>query len=403
VAEGVNPFFGNPNHVGISLVRAQMDLMFGQRASVGSDVVANRKVPELAVVIPTLNERANVSVLVQRLANALNGVSWEAIFVDDDSIDGTIDEVRRFARRDARIRGIRRISRRGLAGAALEGMLSTSAKFIVVMDGDLQHDETRIAEMLPLLRNREADVVVASRYCEAGQNLSGLSKIRHFGSQLATWLAEKLVKTSLSDPMSGFFALRREVVDRVARKLSPQGFKILLDILASSPNPLRVREIPFSFRPRLYGESKLDSAVALEYLSLLVSKASAGFLSIRLLMFSLVGLSGVAVNLAVLGTLLARHVGFVEAETAAVLTAMTSNYFLNNAFTYRERRLHGWRFFTGLISFAGLCSLGLVAAVGVSTLLYQAGSSWWLSGIASAAMGALWNYVATSAITWPVP
>ena len=389
--------------MGISLVRAQMDLMFGQRASVGSDVVANRKVPELAVVIPTLNERANVSVLVQRLANALNGVSWEAIFVDDDSIDGTIDEVRRFARRDARIRGIRRISRRGLAGAALEGMLSTSAKFIVVMDGDLQHDETRIAEMLPLLRNREADVVVASRYCEAGQNLSGLSKIRHFGSQLATWLAEKLVKTSLSDPMSGFFALRREVVDRVARKLSPQGFKILLDILASSPNPLRVREIPFSFRPRLYGESKLDSAVALEYLSLLVSKASAGFLSIRFLMFSLVGLSGVAVNLAVLGTLLARHVGFVEAETAAVLTAMTSNYFLNNAFTYRERRLHGWRFFTGLISFAGLCSLGLVAAVGVSTLLYQAGSSWWLSGIASAAMGALWNYVATSAITWPVP
>jgi len=229
--------------VGISLVRAQMDLMFGQRASVGSDVVANRKVPELAVVIPTLNERANVSVLVQRLANALNGVSWEAIFVDDDSIDGTIDEVRRFARRDARIRGIRRISRRGLAGAALEGMLSTSAKFIVVMDGDLQHDETRIAEMLPLLRNREADVVVASRYCEAGQNLSGLSKIRHFGSQLATWLAEKLVKTSLSDPMSGFFALRLEVVDRVARKLSPLGFKILLDILASSPNPLRVREI----------------------------------------------------------------------------------------------------------------------------------------------------------------
>ena len=244
---------------------------------------------------------------------------------------------------------------------------------------------------------------VASRYCETGQNLSGLSKIRHFGSQLATWLAEKLVKTSLSDPMSGFFALRREVVDRVARKLSPQGFKILMDILASSPNPLRTQEISCSFRPRLNGESKLDSAVVLQYLGLLVSKASGGLLSIRFLLFGFVGGSGVVVNLAVLAALLARHVGFAEAQTAAILTAMASNYFLNNALTYRDRRLHGGRLLIGLASFAALCSLGVVAAVGVSTLLYQAGTSWWLAGIAGAAMGALWNYVATSAITWPVP
>ena len=387
----------------MGVVGPRMDLMLGQRASAGLDALANQNaLPELAIVIPTLNERANVSVLVQQLARALNGISWEAIFVDDDSADGTIDEVRRIAGRDARIRGIRRISRRGLAGAALEGMLSTSAEFIVVMDGDLQHDETRIAEMLSLLQKGDADVVVASRYCEAGTEVSGLSQMRQFGSGFATRLAQMLLKTKLSDPLSGFFMLRREVLDRAAHKLSPQGFKILLDVLASSPSPLRIREMPFSFRPRLHGESKLDSAVVLEYLGLLVSKASGGLLSIRFLMFGLVGCTGVVVNLAVLGVLLARHIGFAEAQTAAILTAMTSNYSLNNAFTYRDRRLHGWRFLTGLVSFALLCSLGVIAAVGVSTLLYQAGASWWLAGIAGAAMGALWNYVASSAITWPV-
>jgi dolichol-phosphate mannosyltransferase len=387
----------------MGVVGPRMDLMLGQRASAGLDALANQNaLPELAIVIPTLNERANVSVLVQQLARALNGISWEAIFVDDDSADGTIDEVRRIAGRDARIRGIRRISRRGLAGAALEGMLSTSAEFIVVMDGDLQHDETRIAEMLSLLQKGDADVVVASRYCEAGTEVSGLSPMRQFGSGFATRLAQMLLKTKLSDPLSGFFMLRRDVLDRAAHKLSPQGFKILLDVLASSPSPLRIREMPFSFRPRLHGESKLDSAVVLEYLGLLVSKASGGLLSIRFLMFGLVGCTGVVVNLAVLGVLLARHIGFAEAQTAAILTAMTSNYSLNNAFTYRDRRLHGWRFLTGLVSFALLCSLGVIAAVGVSTLLYQAGASWWLAGIAGAAMGALWNYVASSAITWPV-
>jgi dolichol-phosphate mannosyltransferase len=380
-----------------------MDLMLSQRASVELRAPAAHNAPALAIVIPTLNERANISVLVQRLAGALDGISWEAIFVDDDSADGTIDEVRRIAGLDARIRGIRRISRRGLAGAALEGMLSTSAEFIVVMDGDLQHDETRIEEMLSLLQKGDADVVVASRYCEAGTEVSGLSPMRQFASGFATRLAQMLLKTKLSDPLSGFFMLRRDVVDRAAHKLSPQGFKILLDVLASSPSPLRIREIPLSFRPRLHGESKFDSAVVLEYLGLLVSKASGGLLSIRFLMFGLVGCTGVVVNLAVLGVLLARHVGFAEAQTAAILTAMTSNYALNNAFTYRDRRLHGWQFLTGLVSFASLCSLGVVAAVGVSTLLYQADASWWLAGIAGAAMGALWNYVASSAITWPRP
>ncbi len=386
---------------GTGALRPSVDLTRGQRAPAGLDAVAKLNNPELAIVIPTLNERANVSVLVQRLDYALNEISWEAIFVDDDSTDGTIDEIRRIARRDARIRGIRRISRRGLAGASLEGMLSTSADYIVLMDGDLQHDETQIVEMLTWLQRGEADLVVASRYLASGDVALGLSDFRRRGSRTANRLAQLVLRRPMSDPMSGFFMLRRDVVDRVAGKLSPHGFKILLDLVGSSPPSLKIREIPFVFRPRLHGESKLDSAVVLEYLGLLLSKASGGLLSIRFLMFGLVGSTGVVVNLGVLAVLLARHVGFAEAQAVAMLTAMISNYLLNNALTYRDRRRRGWRLITGLASFTSLCSLGLIAGVGVSTLVYQANAPWWLAGLAGAAMGAMWNYVASSAITWP--
>lgn len=355
---------------------------------------------ELAIVIPTLNERDNVVLLANRLVNALTGIAWEAIFVDDDSADGTIEAIRGLSRCDHRIRAIRRVSRRGLSGASLEGMLSTFARYIAVMDADLQHDETRLVEMLALLQSGDADVVVASRHWETGKEV-GFSKVRQYGSWLATRMAQVLLKTNLSDPMSGFFMLRRDTIDGVAHKLSQQGFKILLDILASSPTSLRVREIPFLFRPRLYGESKLDSAIVFEYLGLLVSKASGGLLSIRFLMFGLVGSTGVVVNLGVLAILLTRHIGFAEAQTVAMLAAMTSNYLLNNALTYRDRRRRGWRLLTGLASFTSLCSLGVIAGVGVSTFLYQVNTPWWLAGLAGAAMGAMWNYVASSAITWP--
>ena len=354
---------------------------------------------EITIVIPTLNERDNVPVLAERLATALEGVAWEAIFVDDDSGDGTIEVVKELSRRSPRIRGIRRVHRRGLAGASLEGMLASAAPYVALIDADLQHDETRLRDMLDILRSGEADVVVASRYVDSRES-EGLSQVRHAGSRAATWFAQRLLKAPLTDPMSGFFAIRREAVDRVAPKLSDQGFKILLDILASAPEPLRVREVPYVFRPRIHGESKLDAAIVLEYLGLIVAKLTGDLVSIRFLMFGLVGASGVFVNLAALWALLNAGVGFTAAQSAAMLTAMTSNYTLNNALTYRDRRRRGWRFVTGLLMFAALCSVGLVGGVGVSTFIYEQAPRWWLAGLAGAAVGTMWNYVTSTAITW---
>ena len=354
---------------------------------------------EITIVIPTLNERDNVPVLIDRIAAALDGIVWEAVIVDDDSKDGTIEVVRSLARRTPRIRGLRRVRRRGLAGASLEGMLASAAPFVALIDADLQHDETRLRPMLDILRSGEADVVVGSRYVD-GIETGGLSEVRHKGSRLATWLAQRLLKAPLSDPMSGFFAIRRDVVEESAPRLSDQGFKILLDILASAPAPLRIREVPYVFKPRLHGESKLDAGVVFEYLGLVIAKLSGDLVSIRFLMFAMVGASGVVVNMAVLWAALAAGAGFATAQTIAMLAAMASNYTLNNALTYRDRRRRGWRFVTGLFLFAALCSVGVVGGVGVSTFIYQQGPAWWLAGLAGAAVGTLWNYVTSTAITW---
>lgn len=356
--------------------------------------------PTLSVVIPTLNERGNIATLVNRLRDTLGGIDWEVIFVDDDSADDTMGEVKALAQNDRRIRGMRRVGRRGLAGACAEGILSSSAPVVAVMDADLQHDEKRLSEMFRAISDGGADLVVASRYIRADGASKGLSRIRHAGSRLAVGLAQSLLGVRLSDPMSGFFMIRREFVERVAPRLSQQGFKILLDIVASSPVPMKIEEVSYSFSPRLYGESKLDASVVFEYLGLLVAKGSGDLISARFLAFCLVGCLGVVIHLGILHTLLVSGAAFSISQTTAMLITMTFNYALNNMLTYRDRRRRGWQFLTGLGMFSILCSVGVIAGVGVSSAFYRSEPRWWVAGLAGAAIGAAWNYFTNSAITW---
>ncbi|MEG6508622.1 glycosyltransferase family 2 protein [Methyloligella sp. 2.7D] len=357
---------------------------------------------ELSIIIPTRNERGNIEPIVARLTRALQGIRWEVIFVDDDSQDGTIAAVREIARRDPRIRGIRRIKRRGLAGAVIEGMLSSSAPLVAVMDGDLQHDPAVLPRMLQMLKGEDADLVVATRQAgeSTGEADAALSPDRQRFSDLANSLARRLLHVELSDPMSGFFMIRRGVVEQVAPRLSNQGFKILLDIVASAPRDLRIRECEYQFAPRLAGESKLDLVVSLEYLGLLLAKLTDDRLPVRFIMFGLVGGSGVAINIVALWGLLSAGMQFALAQFSATMLAMLSNYLLNNALTYRDRRRHGWRLLTGFASFAMICGVGVVANVGLATLIYQWDTMWLLAGLAGALVGSIWNYAATSVVTW---
>jgi dolichol-phosphate mannosyltransferase len=362
--------------------------------------------PELCVVVPTFNERANIDILVERLDRVLQGIDWEVVFVDDDSPDGTAQHVRALAERDRRTRCIRRIGRRGLSSACIEGMLSTSAPLIAVIDGDLQHDESLLPRMRDTLKQdpggqAAADVVIASRYVGTGSPEGLSSERRKRLSVFGARLARRLVKADVADSVSGFFMLRRELLDEVAPRLSGIGTKILIDILASAPRPLRVVELPYRFRARDHGESKLDAFTKIEYLLLLAEKVSHRYFPHRMLLFGIVGATGIIVNLAVLRVLLiVGGIGFTAAESAATVVAMVSNFFLNNMLTYRDCRLVGWRAVRGLASFMALCGLGALVNVAVARDVFEFTGMWLVAGIAGAATGALLNYALTSIFTW---
>jgi len=355
---------------------------------------------ELAVVIPTLNERENVAALVDRLGTALAGIRWEAVFVDDDSPDGTADLVRELGQQQSNIRCVQRLGRRGLSSACIEGILASSAPFIAVIDADMQHDEALLPRMLATIKERELDIVVGTRYGVNG-SVGDLQRSRVAISGLASRLARLVVKAELTDPLSGFFVITRGAFAATMRNLSGQGFKILLDIFASSPRPLAFAELPFHFRRRVHGESKLDTLVAWEYLTLLLDKLAGPMIPVRFLLFAMIGGLGVLTHLSALWlAVYPLGIGFAAGQTMATIVAMTGNFLLNNLFTYRDRRLRGRAVLTGLLSFYAVCGLGAAANVGIASHLFVANHSWWLAGMGGAAIGAVWNYAMSSVFIW---
>ncbi|HXH42459.1 MAG TPA: glycosyltransferase family 2 protein [Bradyrhizobium sp.] len=356
--------------------------------------------PELSVIVPTFNERDNVTVLYRRLEATLANVVWEVVFVDDNSPDGTWDVVRALAQRDSRVRCVRRIGRRGLSGACIEGILASSAPYVAVIDADLQHDETQLPKMLLLLASDQADLVVGSRYIE-GYTSEGFNKKRAGASALATEVARKMLRVDIADPMSGFFMIRRDRFEQLAPQLSVHGFKILLDIVATAHGGLRAVEIPYTFGARQHGESKLDSMVALDFLGLVFAKLTNDVVSLRFILFAMVGGIGLVVHLATLFIALRLfNAPFAEAQAAGAIVAMTSNFVLNNFLTYRDQRLKGFALLRGLIAFYIVCSVGLLANVGVAFSVYDQEPIWWLAGLAGALMGVVWNYAMSGLFVW---
>ena len=357
---------------------------------------------DLTIVSPTFNEKANIRPLVAKLDAALKGVAWQVIFVDDNSPDGTAEEAKAVARTDARVQCIRRVGRRGLAGAVVEGALASAAPVVAVIDADLQHDETLLPAMLKLIQADQADLVVASRYLDPEGLSAGLSRTRQQGSRLATWMSRRVLKNEVSDPVSGYFMARRGIWEATAPRLSTEGFKILFDLLASATGPMRVAELPYRFRDRLAGESKLDRRVVIEYLSLILNKATGGMIPTRAVMFALVGSTGFLVNVAVAAAIRAATVNlsFAQVQLAAALVAMTSNFFINNAVTYFDRRKKGLALLGAYVRFCLLCSAGLFVNVAVAAFLDDRLQMAAASSITGAAFGAVWNYVTTALAVW---
>jgi dolichol-phosphate mannosyltransferase len=355
--------------------------------------------PELSIIAPTFNEIKNIESLAQQIDEALGDVRWELIIVDDASPDGTAKFARTLGQRDPRIRCIYRLGRRGLAGACIEGFLSSSADVLAVMDADLQHDSRLLAKMLERIRNGSCDIVIASRY-GAGGTSDGFSAARQQASNLSTKLARFSTGVQVSDPMSGFFMIRRDAFEPLAPYLAVEGFKILLDILATARGRLRIEEETYSFAARTEGASKFDVQNVLDFVGLLASKMSAGIIPIRFMNFALVGFTGVGVHLVALKILLATQATFNTAQVIATVCAMTSNFFMNNLLTYRDRRKTGLGLITGLLMFYAICGIGAFSNIGIANWLYGQSTVWWVAGLTGSLVGAVWNFAVSSRLLW---
>jgi dolichol-phosphate mannosyltransferase len=335
---------------------------------------------ELSIIVPTLNERENIRPLIE--------------------MDGTAAHVRSLMAEYPNIRCIHRIGRRGLSSACVEGMLASAAPFLAVVDGDLQHDLSVLPLMFHTLKRDQLEIVVGSRYVDGG-GTGDWARSRLRISTFATRMGSKLLRTSLKDPMSGYFVLSRDLLDRTVRRLTGRGFKILLDIFLSSEQAVRFAEIPYTMRSRVRGASKLDALVVWEFVMLLLDKLVGRFIPIRFIMFVTVGCIGAAGHIAVLG-LMTRFLDypFLVGQSVATVVAMTINFFLNNLLTQRDRQLHGWQLLSGITSFYLACSIGGAISVVLADFLFGYGIPWWMSGLLGAIVGAVWNFAITSSFTW---
>ncbi|RUT25057.1 dolichol monophosphate mannose synthase [Asaia sp. W19] len=355
---------------------------------------------DLTLVIPCYNEADNVRPLIEAVRRALGSLRWEIVFVDDDSPDGTSRAVEQAAQHDSRVRLIRRVGRRGLSSAVIEGALSSTAPVIAVMDGDLQHDEGILRDLvMPLLEDR-ADIAVASRHVEGGDSSGLANQWRHMLSQAGIKLAQSILPMPLSDPMSGFFAMRRARFEQAVPRLTGTGFKILLEVVLSVPRDTRLIEVPFVFRPRVAGESKLSPLVMVQFLGMLIERGCGGWLPTRFIIFAAVGLIGIAVNLVV--SELARFAGadFATGQIIGTACAILANFQLNNRITYLDRPLRGKRWLPGLCIFVVGAAIGAIGNIGVAQLLYDTHGHWSHASAAGAVIGVVWNYAIASTLVW---
>ncbi len=362
----------------------------------------NLKKPSLSIVIPTYNEKDNISKILEKLKKSLKGVTYEIIFIDDNSPDGTSFEIKNFIKNSSKIHLIHRVGRRGLSGAVIEGIFAARSELVAVMDCDLQHDETKLREMLDLFsKDASLDVVIGSRFTADGEiSTNAFSKIRKLGSKVTTFLIKKLLKIKATDPLSGFFMVKRESFLKKSDKLQTQGFKVLADFLATSGTSIEMKEVGYSFKNRVAGESKMSFLTALELIGLVLSQILNGKVSIRFILFCMVGLSGIFVQLLITGLAMLLTNQFPTSQTFGIIAAMTSNYFLNNIITFKERKLKSLDLIRGLFSFYIICSLGAFTNIAIATYVFGFSSNWLISSFIGGCFGAVWNFTLTSIFTW---
>ena len=357
---------------------------------------------QLSVVVPTFNERDNIVEVVKRLDASLQDISWEVIFVDDFSPDGTAQRVRQVAAHDTRVRLIHRHNRRGLSSAVVEGGLAAMGDVVAVMDGDLQHDESVLPQMYNIVASGEAEIASASRFLleDGADGLSSETRLKISNTGIA--VANKVFNLDLTDPLTGFFAIRRTVFENALPNLSGVGFKILLDLIASAKPAPKVAEVPFKFRERQHGESKLDNRVMYDFFLFFLEKKTQPFIPLpsNVISFFVANGVGLAMHLLVLfGLMQFAAMEFLPSQFLATLVTIAFIFSVNNALNYSDRRMKGWRFYRGLMFYGLLSTIGIAVNLIVASSFYETVNVAMFTpavpALAGATMTVFWNYIAS--------
>ncbi len=358
-------------------------------------------------MLPTYNERGNIEPLLKKLLSLQQSYNLEILVVDDDSADGTAELIRQLCGDEPRLHLIRRVGRSGLASAIKEGLLNATGEIVIVMDSDGQHDPTSVQRAIDTLIQADLDLVIGSRF-HPDAKILGLSGRRESGSAWANAAARfslPLTYGSLTDYMSGFFALRLEPLLPIIRAVDINGFKFLYELLAVSSGRLRTGEVPIIFQGRTYGRSKLDLAIVWDFLISVLHSLSFRLVPRRAVSFGLVGLSGVAVQLLATALLMSgAGLPFRIALPIAVVAAASSNYLINNTLTFRFQRLKGLSLLRGLIKFLLVASLPVLANIGLASAFYSyVAPNKLLAQLGGIIVVFVWNYAASSRFVWNSP
>ncbi len=360
----------------------------------------------LSLILPTYNEAQNLPELLPKVHAVLGGLPHEIIVVDDDSPDGTWKVAQELGKTMEDLHVIRRVGRRGLSSAVIEGFLAAKGDVFAVMDADGQHDMALLTQLTNAITSG-ADIAIGSRYVEGG-SVGQWDERRFFLSRLATRMALGVCRVKVKDPMSGFFAIRRETFEAALPHLNPKGFKILLDLLVHVPADAKAMELPFTFATRMHGESKLSRRVQLEFLEYLYDVTVGKYIPLTFVKYCMVGALGVIVNL-ISYTALDRIISGVEAPTlfgfslavlGAIEISIFFNFCLNNWWTFAHTKLRGVAAVLGFLKYNVACGFGALANVAVSGFLYSRGFGELESVILGACAGMVWNYTMSRMFTW---
>ena len=360
----------------------------------------------LSLILPTYNEAENLPELLPKIEDTLKDIPHEVIIVDDDSPDGTWRTAQELGQKRDDVHVIRRVGRRGLSSAVIEGFLSAKGDVFAVMDADGQHDMSLLPKLYEAVQ-KDGGIALGSRYTEGG-SVGQWDERRHLLSRIATKLAIRLCKVKVSDPMSGFFAIRRQLFQGIVNHLNPKGFKILLDLLVHVPSSTKVTEVPFTFSERLHGESKLSRRVQLEFLEYLYDVTLGRYIPLTFVKYCIVGGLGVFVHLAtyltVSGFLTTQHdlslMGFRVSVLVAIEVAILFNFYLNNIWTFAVSRLRGLQALIGFAKYNLACVFGAVANYAVSSYLFSLGWHDLGAVIIGAFTGVVWNYTMSRFFAW---